>query len=354
MPSLKKKQRKESVSSKDHQEEEESEDYGSSDEAGSSGGELGDGQMREVDQRNLLNYQTDSEDGSDVEGMSDDDDLAANLDKQRKDSQMNEAWGKRKKNYYKDDSDSDEGSEDEAELANEALRLQAIRQKKLAKQMAAKEDSEGESEDARMGTGNKVDVSSDEDDDDSDDGNKRAKIGDKLFDSEDDGGKHEETKRAAELNSMDPELVRKIIESDSPELLGLLNEFRESLTQANEKLLPFLTAARSGQVKSTASGMSYLEMKYNLLMSYCTFLTFYLLLKVEGKPVESHPVVHKLTHIKTLFEKLKPLDQKLQYQIEKMATPSGGAPGKEGGAQASGHLAHKPNIRDLEIGSDED
>ena len=38
-----------------------------------------------------------------------------------------EAWGKRKKNYYKDDSDSDEGSEDEEELANEALRLQAIR-----------------------------------------------------------------------------------------------------------------------------------------------------------------------------------------------------------------------------------
>ena len=112
---------------------------------------------------------------------------------------------------------------------------------------------------------------------------------------------------------MNPELVRKIIESDSPELKGLLEEFKESLSQANDKLLPFLTAARSGQIKQTASGMSYLEMKYNLLMSYCTFLAFYLLLKVEGKPVDNHPVIHKLTHIKTLFEKLKPLDQKLQY-----------------------------------------
>jgi len=134
-------------------------------------------------------------------------------------------------------------------------------------------------------------------------------MGDKLFDSEDGG--HEETKKAAELNMMNPELVKKIIESDSPELLGLLQEFKDALAQATEKLLPFLTAARSGQVKSTASGMSYLEMKYNLLMSYCTFLAFYLLLKVEGKPVENHPVIHKLTHIKTLFEKLKPLDQKL-------------------------------------------
>ena len=57
--------------------------------------------------------------------------------------------------------------------------------------------------------------------------------------------------------------------------------------------------------------MSYLEMKYNLLMSYCTFLSFYLLLKVEGKDVKDHPVIYKLTHIKTLFERLKPLDQKL-------------------------------------------
>ena len=76
--------------------------------------------------------------------------------------------------------------------------------------------------------------------------------------------------------------------------------------------------AKNGQIKSTVAGMSYLEMKYNLLMSYCTFLAFYLLMKVEGKNVENHPVVFKLAHIKTLFEKLKPLDKKLQYQIDKM------------------------------------
>lgn len=138
---------------------------------------------------------------------------------------------------------------------------------------------------------------------------------------------------------MDPELVKKIIQSDSPELMGLLQEFKESMSQATDKLMPFLTAARTGKIKSTASGMSYLEMKYNLLMSYCTFLSFYLLLKVEGKPVENHPVIHKLTHIKTLFEKLRPLDQKLQYQVDKMANLTDAA--------ASGALAHKPNIKDL-------
>ena len=146
---------------------------------------------------------------------------------------------------------------------------------------------------------------------------------------------------------MSPDLVKKIIESDSPELKGLLEEFKESLSQANDKLLPFLTAARSGQIKSTASGMSYLEMKYNLLMSYCTFLSFYLLLKIEGKPVDNHPVIHKLTHIKTLFEKLKPLDQKLQYQVEKMSNITDAK-------AAQGSLSHKPNLKDLNMASDED
>jgi len=93
--------------------------------------------------------------------------------------------------------------------------------------------------------------------------------------------------------------------------------------------------------------MSYLEMKYNLLMSYCTFLSFYLLLKIEGKPVDNHPVIHKLTHIKTLFEKLKPLDQKLQYQVEKMSNITDAK-------AAQGSLSHKPNLKDLNMASDED
>ena len=99
--------------------------------------------------------------------------------------------------------------------------------------------------------------------------------------------------------------------------------------------------------------MSYLEMKYNLLISYTTFLAFYMLLKVEGKPVENHPVVEKLTHIKTLFEKLKPLDKKLQYQIDKMSSVTSEA-AAIASSTAQGSLAHKPNLADLEMVSDED
>lgn len=135
------------------------------------------------------------------------------------------------------------------------------------------------------------------------------RLGDQLF------ATPEETKQ---LNQLEKKVVKSIIESDSPEMIGLLQEFREALDTANNKLQPVIEKIKSKQIESTAAGMSYLEMKYNLLMSYCTFLSFYLLMKLEGQPVEGHPVVFKLAHIKTLFEKLKPLDQKLHYQIEKM------------------------------------
>ena len=42
-------------------------------------------------------------------------------------------------------------------------------------------------------------------------------------------------------------------------------------------------------------------------------------MKVEGASgAVGHPVTYKLAHIKTLLEKLKPLDQKLDSQIDRV------------------------------------
>lgn len=95
--------------------------------------------------------------------------------------------------------------------------------------------------------------------------------------------------------------------------------------------------------------MTYLEMKYNLLLSYCTYLSFYLLLKVEGKSIEDHPVIYRLAHIKTILEKLRPLDQKLQYQVDKMLREAAlvDAGKSTGELKAKDKLAFKPNPKNL-------
>ncbi len=131
---------------------------------------------------------------------------------------------------------------------------------------------------------------------------------------------------------------KELLEQDSPELQELLTEFKETLEAASEKIQPLLVKAKQGLIPSTAAGISYLEMKYNLMISYCSFLSFFLLLKVEGKDVKAHPVIDRLVYIKTLFEKLKPLDQKLQYQIDKMTQAATG--------QATA-LKYKPKLEEM-------
>ncbi len=58
-----------------------------------------------------------------------------------------------------------------------------------------------------------------------------------------------------------------------------------------------LAQVRAGQL-ATAEGVSYLEAKNLLLLSYCTHIVFYLLLKAEGRPVRTHPVIGRLLQIR--------------------------------------------------------
>ena len=51
-------------------------------------------------------------------------------------------------------------------------------------------------------------------------------------------------------------------------------------------------------------GMHYMEIKQQLLLSYCQAITFYLLLKSEGQPVPDHPVISRLVEIKYLLDKV--------------------------------------------------
>ena len=37
--------------------------------------------------------------------------------------------------------------------------------------------------------------------------------------------------------------------------------------------------------------------------------------KMRGVPVKGHPVLEELVKLRTLMEKMKPIDQKLQYQV---------------------------------------
>ena len=163
--------------------------------------------VREVDKDHILNYQSDSSDGSDGEESS----LDAKMEKQKQALRMNDTWGKTKKSYYKNKEDSNEDESSDEDQAIEAERLQRIRREKLARQFAATKemDQSDASEESK----------SDPSDSDSDDSDQQGKkLGDALFASDDERRMEE----AKQLNLLDKKVVKSIIESDSPEMIGLL------------------------------------------------------------------------------------------------------------------------------------
>lgn len=80
---------------------------------------------------------------------------------------------------------------------------------------------------------------------------------------------------------------------------------------------PFSHRASAREIK-TSKGISFLEVKYHLLLQYIANLAFIIQLKLSGKRLESHPVIQSLIELRVMLEKMKPVEQKLKYQIDKV------------------------------------
>lgn len=110
----------------------------------------------------------------------------------------------------------------------------------------------------------------------------------------------------------------------------------------------FVFQVKSNQLP-TSDGISYLDAKYLLLLNYCSSLVYYLLRKAKGFSIEGHPVVRSLVEIRLFLEKvcfystslfnlltcmwllsslafwlaqIRPIDKKLEYQIQKLTKVS--------------------------------
>ena len=72
---------------------------------------------------------------------------------------------------------------------------------------------------------------------------------------------------------------------------------------------------------------------------------FYLLLKAQGMLVKDHPVIAKLAEARIFMEKLRPLDAKLKYQMDKLLkTANGGADSASTGGPLPGSAPGRPSL----------
>ncbi|KAK9754692.1 Sas10/Utp3/C1D family [Popillia japonica] len=105
--------------------------------------------------------------------------------------------------------------------------------------------------------------------------------------------------------------------SDLPQALVILSEMNVSAQHVATLVDNMLQRVRDGEL-TTDQGLSFLEMKYHMLLSYLINLTYVVLRKCSGEKIEGDPCIDRLVEIRTVLEKIRPIDQKLKYQIDKL------------------------------------
>ncbi|XP_071705513.1 protein THALLO [Rutidosis leptorrhynchoides] len=203
------------------------------------------------------------------------------------------AWGPTKSLYY--DNNQDESSEDEEEV----LRLQKEKLKLYS------------NEDHGLDDDNEDDSEEEPTFENLSKGKARSKANLQDHDVQND----------IEVVMKDPNALSKeeqmdIVYHSAPELVGLLSELNEAVEQLETKVDPVLSKLKEEKMLNT-SGIHYMELKKQLLLSYTQAITFHLLLKSEGHPVRDHPVLARLVEIKNMLDQMKSLDENhLCFDVE--------------------------------------
>ncbi|XP_057331747.1 neuroguidin [Microplitis mediator] len=117
-------------------------------------------------------------------------------------------------------------------------------------------------------------------------------------------------------------------EKDLAQSLSLLIEMNASVIEVNKLVELMMSRAKNGEL-STSKGLSFLETKYHMLLSYLINLTYIILKKCSGEQIEGSPSIDRLVEIKTVLEKIKPIDYKLKYQIDKLVRSTGSGAGND-------------------------
>jgi len=226
------------------------------------------------------------EEGDEEDDEGDDDDEDGMFeDSDNEDDVNDKAWGKSKKQFYNTDVQDDDiyASDEEAELAAEEEEKEAmVLQKRLAEKLDAEDfytfDENDEIEESEEKAVKKVKVDKD-------------------------------------LSKLSKRERLEILAEESPELLPLLDEYKEKMEVLQERYHPLLLLVRNGFI-TNEEGAKFIETKHQLLLNYLVNISFYLALKsTKGERTKGHPVINILVQHQQLFSIMKPAEEKLEDEI---------------------------------------
>lgn len=138
------------------------------------------------------------------------------------------------------------------------------------------------------------------------------------------------------------------VQTDIPQAIQLLGEMNSNVKQVTDLVEGMLQRVKRGEL-TTEYGLSFLEVKYHMLLDYLINLTYVVLRKCSGETIEGNPSIERLIEIRTVLEKIRPIDYKLRYQIDKLVKTA-----VTGVSDSSDPILYKPNPANLLTNYDDD
>ncbi|XP_076274642.1 UTP3 small subunit processome component Sas10 [Rhynchophorus ferrugineus] len=105
-----------------------------------------------------------------------------------------------------------------------------------------------------------------------------------------------------------------IIQKESPEFFGLIEDFKIKMEIAQKYLKPAMEKFKSENAEMSEP-VKFIETYYNLILNYVTNIYMYLLLK-SSKELKNHPVIKTLYQYRQLLSKMEPVfDEVIKPQL---------------------------------------
>nr|CAG4635187.1 EOG090X0IJO [Alona affinis] len=108
-----------------------------------------------------------------------------------------------------------------------------------------------------------------------------------------------------------------VVASDLPLAISSLNDIKTLMTLVNDMIRNIIHRVKNKELPID-QGMSFLDVKNQMLLKYLINLNCVMLKKVSGESIKGDPVIDRLVEIRTILERMRPVEHKLKYQIEKL------------------------------------
>ncbi|XP_059052003.1 something about silencing protein 10 [Achroia grisella] len=127
-----------------------------------------------------------------------------------------------------------------------------------------------------------------------------------------------ETLIKSDLSKMSKRQKHQLLEKESPEFAGLVEDFKTKLIVAKDNLQPVLALVKNGKIPKCAAS-KFVKTNYELILNYCTNISYYLLLKSQRINILNHPVIKRLYQYRQMLNKMEPIYLEIiKPQIDKI------------------------------------